>query len=103
MDYSVTQSVATKLIKSFGTSCKVASVDGKTFTGTIVFLPAEKSDSAETYVVGVDKLALMSHTSNQPKPGDQITVAKDVSVVVTSESFMPNGTTNLYYKLGLKS
>ena len=103
MDYSALQSTATRLIKSFGASCKVVTVDGKSISASIVFLPVEKADSNETYQTSADKMALMSHSTIQPKPGDQVTVGKDVSVVVTSESFAPAGSTNLFYKLGLKS
>ena len=93
---------AKTIIKQFGGKCKVTTINGETFSGYIVFLPAQKT-TGETYTVEYDKTAYLESTKIQPKPGDQVAIGNEVLVVVLSESFAPDLRTNLYYKLLLKA
>lgn len=104
MDYTNLQSTAKRLITKFGTTCTVETVNGESFSGKIVFLPATTTDEPSTYALDYDVQAYMATTKVQPLPGDQITT-KDgkVSAVVRSQAFAPGAGLNLYWELELKS
>lgn len=93
---------AAKIIREFGGKCKVTTVNGETFSVYIVFLPSSKTTN-DTYVVEYDKIGYLESTKIQPKPGDIVQLGSEVLVVAQSEGFMPDGKTNLYYKVFLKA
>ena len=106
-DFKSAQKEAATIIKYFGTTCKVTSISGKTYSAVVAFLPTTKTDGESTatstgsYAMDLTKTALMVGSVAQPLPGDQVTIGTEVTTVTSSEGFSPSGSTNLFWKLQL--